>query len=156
MGHDTEGNASTTGYFFDIQDGRLIVSGAGYYTGGSWVGASGVDPEAKGVTSIISDGTNADYRRDGLLETTGALPNISIQGAISIFSRMDYTTQFTNGNMYQLVVRGATSTDKEIEQAEEFVAIKTGLKSEVVGLATLDLNFGANTYTARNSNGSVL
>jgi len=156
MGHDTEGNASTTGYFFDIQDGRLIVSGAGYYTGGSWVGASGVDPEAKGVTSIISDGTNADYRRDGLLETTGALPNISIQGAISIFSRMDYTTQFTNGNMYQLVVRGATSTDKEIDQAEEFVAIKTGLKSEVVGLATLDLNFGANTYTARNSNGSVL
>lgn len=155
MGHDTEGNTGTTGYLFDIQDGRLIVSGAGYYHN-SWVGASGVDPEAKGVTSIISDGTNADYRRDGLLETTGALPNISIQGAISIFSRMDYTTQFTNGNMYQLVVRGATSTDKEIDQAEEFVAIKTGLKSEVVGLATLDLNFGANTYTARNSNGSVL
>jgi hypothetical protein len=155
MGHDTEGNTGTTGYLFDIQDGRLVVSGAGYYHN-AWVGASGVDPEAKGVTSIISDGTNADYRRDGLLETTGALPNISIQGAISIFSRMDYTTQFTNGNMYQLVVRGATSTDKEIDQAEEFVAIKTGLKSEVVGLATLDLNFGANTYTARNSNGSVL
>jgi len=155
MGHDTEGNTGTTGYLFDIQDGRLVVAGAGYYHS-SWVGASGVDPEAKGVTSIISDGTNADYRRDGLLETTGALPNISIQGAISIFSRMDYTTQFTNGNMYQLVIRGATSTDKEIDQAEEFVAIKTGLKSEVVGLATLDLNFGANTYTARNSNGSVL
>ena len=63
---------------------------------------------------------------------------------------------YVKGNMYQIVLRAAESTDKEIDQAEEFVAIKTGLKSEVVGLATLDLNFGANTYTARNSNGSVL
>ena len=156
MGHDTEGNTATNAYFLDVEVGRFIVAGAGYYHGSGWVSATGVDPEAKGVTSVISDGTNADYRRDGIEETTGTLANKQLSGLITIFSRHEGTTYHTNGNMYQLVVRGATSTDKEIEQAEEFVAIKTGLKSEVVGLATLDLNFGANTYTARNSNGSVL
>ena len=156
MGHDTEGNTGTSAYFLDVEVGRFIVAGAGYYHGSAWVGATGVDPEAKGVTSVISDGTNADYRRDGIEETTGTLANKQLSGLITIFSRHDGTTYHTNGNMYQLVIRGATSTDKEIDQAEEFVAIKTGLKSEVVGQATLDLNFGANTYTARNSNGSVL
>ena len=157
MGHDTEGNSSTSGYFLDIQDGRFLLAGAGYYsTASNWQNGTNIDATAKGVSTVVSDGTNANYRRDGIVEHTGALANVSIQGAISIFSRHDYTTQHTNGNMYQLVIRGATSTDKEIDQAEEFVAIKTGLKSEVVGLATLDLNFGANTYTARNSNGSVL
>jgi hypothetical protein len=157
MGHDTEGNTSTSGYFLDIQDGRFLLAGAGYYTTASnWQNGTNIDATAKGVSTVVSDGTNANYRRDGIVERTGALANVSIQGAITIFSRYDYTTQLTNGNMYQLVIRGATSTDKEIDQAEEFVAIKTGLKSEVVGLATLDLNFGANTYTARNSNGSVL
>ena len=157
MGHDTEGNTSTSGYFFDIEDGRFLLAGAGYYsTASSWQNGTNIDATAKGVSTVVSDGTNANYRRDGIVEHTGALANVPIQGAISIFSRLDYTTQHTNGNMYQLVIRGATSTDKEIDQAEEFVAIKTGLKSEVVGLATLDLNFGANIYTARNSNGSVL
>lgn len=157
MGHDTEGNASTAGYFLDIQDGRFLLAGAGYYTTASnWQNGTNIDATAKGVSTVVSDGTNADYRRDGIVERTGALANVSIQGDIAIFSRYDYTTNIVNGNMYQLVIRGATSTDKEIDQAEEFVAIKTGLKSEVVGLATLDLNFGANTYTARNSNGSVL
>ncbi len=157
MGHDTEGNSSSTGYFLDIEDGRFLLAGGGYYTNASsWQFGTNIDATAKGVSTVVSDGTNADYRRDGIVERTGVLGNVSIQGAIAIFSRYDYTTQLTNGNMYQLVIRGATSTDKEIDQAEEFVAIKTGLKSEVVGLATLDLNFGANTYTARNSNGSVL
>jgi len=157
MGHDTEGNTSTSGYFLDIESGRFLLAGAGYYTTASnWQNGTNIDATAKGVSTVVSDGTNADYRRDGIVERTGALANVPIEGEIAIFSRYDYTTQLTNGNMYQLVIRGATSTDKEIDQAEEFVAIKTGLKSEVVGLATLDLNFGANTYTARNSNGSVL
>lgn len=76
--------------------------------------------------------------------------------SLNIGSRDDGATLSFNGYIYQLVIVGASTTDKEKDQAEEFVAIKTGLKSEVVGLATLDLNFGANTYTARNSNGSVL
>jgi hypothetical protein len=157
MGHDTEGNSSTSGYFLDIESGRFLLAGAGYYsTASSWQNGTNIDATAKGVSTVVSDGTNANYRRDGIVERTGALANVPIEGEIAIFSRYDYTTQLTNGNMYQLVIRGATSTDKEIDQAEEFVAIKTGLKSEVVGLATLDLNFGANTYTARNSNGSVL
>jgi len=58
--------------------------------------------------------------------------------------------------MYQTILRAAESTDEEIAKAETFVANKTGLKAQVDGIATLDLNFGANTYTARNSNGSVL
>ena len=76
--------------------------------------------------------------------------------SLNIGSRNDGATLPFNGYIYQIVIVGASTTDKEKDKAEEFVAIKTGLKSEVVGQATLDLNFGANTYTARNSNGSVL
>jgi hypothetical protein len=60
------------------------------------------------------------------------------------------------GNLYGLIVRGKVSTDKEIESTEAYLAKKTGVLAETVGIATLDLNFGGNSYTARNPNGGIL
>lgn len=61
-----------------------------------------------------------------------------------------------SGNLYGLIVRGKVSTDKEIESTEAYLAKKTGVLAETVGIATLDLNFGGNSYTARNPNGGIL
>ena len=47
-------------------------------------------------------------------------------------------------------------SNEEIAKAETYVANKTGLKAQVDGIATLDLNFGPHTYTAKNSNGGVI
>lgn len=60
------------------------------------------------------------------------------------------------GNVYGLIVRGKVSTDKEIKSTESYLAKKTGVLAETVGIATLDLNFGGNSYTARNPNGGIL
>jgi hypothetical protein len=60
------------------------------------------------------------------------------------------------GNIYGLIIRGKVSTDKEIESTESYLAKKTGVFAETVGIATLDLNFSGNSYTARNPNGGIL
>ncbi len=60
------------------------------------------------------------------------------------------------GNIYGLIIRGKVSTDKEIESTESYMAKKTGVFAETVGLATLSLDFGGGYYTARNRNGGVL
>jgi hypothetical protein len=60
------------------------------------------------------------------------------------------------GNIYGLIIRGKVSTDKEIESTEYYLAKKTGVFAETVGLATLSLDFGGGYYTARNRNGGVL
>ena len=54
------------------------------------------------------------------------------------------------------ILRAAESTDKEIASTESYVAKKTGVLAQVDGIATLSLDFGGNTYTARNSNGGIL
>lgn len=157
-------NAETTRarLLFDIGVGRTIVGGSadtagkiGYYDG-LWREFEADADAIKVLTyDLVED--DAKIRINGTQEYSDTVyVQRAIGGQISLFSELTGTNNFLAGNLYQCVLRAAESTDKEIDQAEEFVAVKTGLKSEVVGLATLDLNFGANTYTARNSNGSVL
>ena len=147
----------------DIEVGRLIFASStngsnaiGYYDG-SWNSISG-DGDIK-VLSFNLQTNNGVIRENGtvLVTDTGYVEK-PLGGIMMIGNHHNtsVTGKEFGGNMYQVVLRSTECNDKEIDQAEEFVAIKTGLKSEVVGLATLDLNFGANTYTARNSNGSVL
>ena len=157
-------NAETTRarLLLDISVGRTIVGGSadtagkiGYYDG-LWREFEADADAIKVLTyDLVED--DAKIRINGTQEYSDTVyVQRAIGGQISLFAEFTGTNNFLAGNLYQCVVRAAESTDKEIDQAEEFVAIKTGLKSEVVGLATLDLNFGANTYTARNSNGSAL
>ena len=147
-------------WLLDIQSGRTVFGGNQSdhsIFDGSWING---EPEVLNTPIVLTyDAVQSDLkiRTNGIVETTSSAYNENaIGGSISLFQSYSQNGSYVNGNMYQVVLRAAESTDKEIDQAEEFVAIKTGLKSEVVGLATLDLNFGANTYTARNSNGSVL
>ena len=147
-------------WLMDIQSGRTVLganSSDHSIFDGSWING---EPEVLNTPIVLTyDAVQSDLkmRINGIVETTSSAYNENaIGGSISLFQSYSQNVAHVDGNMYQVVLRAAESTDKEIDQAEEFVAIKTGLKSEVVGLATLDLNFGANTYTARNSNGSVL
>ncbi len=154
---DTAASSSTT-YLLDIETGRTIFAVGNnqihYYDGG-W-SAFDQDLTDRLVATFDTATNDAQFRVNGITEDTdNGWIQRAISGGVGLFGHYNGGARM-QGNLYQCVVRAATSTDKEIDQAEEFVAIKTGLKSEVVGLATLDLNFGANTYTARNSNGSVL
>jgi hypothetical protein len=162
LGYSKQNMAATYSYLLDIETGRTVI-GTGstanrlqiYDTTNSWQGYA-TTGEIQ-VATIKMFANDASIRKNGIEEfTTSSYAIAPIGGQVSLFSEHSRIGAYSQGNLYQCVVRAATSTDKEIDQAEEFVAIKTGLKSEVVGLATLDLNFGANTYTARNSNGSVL
>ena len=148
-------------FLLDIATGRTVLgrdsNGTFGYHDGTWRTVSTVDPNAIKVMTYDLVANDAKMRENGIqFYSDTTYDEDAVSGDISLFSRFSLDQHFVAGNLYQFVLRAEESTDKEIDQAEEFVAIKTGLKSEVVGLATLDLNFGANTYTARNSNGSVL
>ena len=73
-----------------------------------------------------------------------------------MFSNLRVDANNLAGNLYSCILRAAESTDKEIASTESYVAKKTGVLAQVDGLATLSLDFGGNTYTARNSNGGIL
>ena len=162
LGYSKQNMATAYSYLLDIETGRTVI-GTGstanhlqiYDTTNSWQGYATTGEIQVATFKMYAN--DASIRKNGLEEfTTSSYVIAPIGGQVSLFSQNNGNGAYSQGNLYQCVVRAAESTDKEIDQAEEFVAIKTGLKSEVVGLATLDLNFGANTYTARNSNGSVL
>jgi hypothetical protein len=149
-------------FLFDIQLGRTIFAAsantAGYlgYYDGAW---SEFNAEAAGIKVVTFDlvEDNAKIRIDGTQEYSDTTyDQQAIGGGIGLFSRYDRNNNFLAGNMYQTILRAAESTDEEIAKAETFVANKTGLKAQVDGIATLDLNFGANLYTAKNSNGGVI
>ena len=100
---------------------------------------------------------DAKIRIDGTQEYSDTTyDQQAIGGTIKLFTAIDHDAQCVGGNMYQTILRAAESTDEEIAKAETYVANKTGLKAQVDGIATLDLNFGNNTYTAKNSNGGVI
>lgn len=158
FGYSSTGQ-SDTDYIFDVVTGRTIFglrNGFVRYLDGAWSEFAADTNSIKVLTyDMVED--NAKIRINGNQEYTDtSYDQKAISGDIGLYQAFSQTGAYLAGNLYQYVIRAAESTDKEIDQAEEFVAIKTGLKSEVVGLATLDLNFGANTYTARNSNGSAL
>jgi len=156
FGHQLKANNK---WLLDISAGRTVFGGnssnRSVYDGG-WIQGP---PETFDRTVLTYDAVQADLkiRIDGTVESTsGAYDENSIGGQISLFQSYSQNGSFVNGNMYQTILRAAESTDEEIAKAETYVANKTGLKAQVDGIATLDLNFGANTYTAKNSNGGVI
>ena len=159
----TNAESNTYRYLLDVESGRTIFGASsnvagkiGYFDGG-W---SDFEADANAIKVLTYDlvEDDAKIRVDGTQEysdTTYNQKSISNRGALfSQFNGSGYN--FLAGNMYQTILRAAESTDEEIAKAETFVANKTGLKAQVDGIATLDLNFGNNTYTAKNSNGGVI
>jgi len=146
-------------YLFDTISGRTIfgieVGKIRYYDGG-WLDFNADGKAIKVLTyDLVED--SAKIRIDGTQEYSDTTyDQRGINGETALFSGYDVNDAFVKGNMYQTILRAAESTDEEIAKAETFVANKTGLKAQVDGIATLDLNFGANTYTAKNSNGGVI
>ena len=100
---------------------------------------------------------NAKIRIDGTQEYSDTTyDQLAIGGQIGLFQNAFASGNYLAGNLYSCILRAAESTDKEIASTESYVAKKTGLLAQVDGLATLSLDFGGNTYTARNSNGGIL
>jgi len=157
-------NAATGGfrYLLDIQYGRTLfaaqadLEGQIGYFDGEW---SSFNADANAIKVLTYDlvEDDAKIRIDGTQEYSDTTyDQQAIGGAMKLFNVFNDTTRNLAGNMYQTILRAAESTDEEIAKAETYVANKTGLKAQVDGIATLDLNFGANLYTAKNSNGGVI
>jgi len=152
-------------FLLDIESGRTIFAPSantagylGYYSVGRGWSEFNADAAAIKVLTYDLVEDDAKIRIDGTQEYSDTIyDQTAIGGDIALFSRYDTSgANYLAGNMYQTILRAAESTDEEIAKAETYVANKTGLKAQVDGIATLDLNFGNNTYTAKNSNGGVI
>lgn len=158
----TNANAFNGKFLVDILTGRTVfgastdaASQIGYFDG-AWEDFNADSNAIKVLTYDLVE-NDAKVRIDGTQEYSDTTyDQRGINGRTALFAGYDANHAFVNGNMYQTILRAAESTDEEIAKAETFVANKTGLKAQVDGIATLDLNFGANTYTAKNSNGGVI
>ena len=145
----------------DIETGRTLLgasttAGSIGYFDGAWRSFAADTNAIKVLTYDLAE-DNAKIRVDGTQEYSDTTyDQKAIGGTIGLFQEYFQTQQHLGGNMYQTILRAAESTDEEITKAETYVANKTGLKAQVDGIATLDLNFGANLYTAKNSNGGVI
>jgi len=158
-------NANSTAYklLLDIQQGRTIfaastgVAGNIGYNDGVYRGFPADSDALKVLTyDLVED--NAKIRVDGTQEYSDATyDQQAIGGDVVLFGKFNLETgRFVAGNLYSCILRAAESTDKEIAFTESYVAKKTGVLAQVDGIATLSLDFGGNTYTARNSNGGIL
>jgi len=142
----------------DIETGRLIFSSRtdsqseiGYYDG-AWNDIAD-DGDIK-VLSFNLQTSNGVMRENGtVLVTDTTYVEKALDGTKTIGMHHDTSNNNFDGNLYQVVLRSTECNDRDLEATEKFVATKTGVSSRVRGLATLDLNFGANTYLATNSNG---
>jgi len=155
-------NADDSGYnvLLDIQAGRLIFASStdsqneiGYYDG-AWNDISD-DGDIK-VLSFNLQTNDGVMRENGtVLVTDTGYAEKPLGGIMMIGNHHNssVTGKEFGGNMYQVVLRSTECNDRDLEATEKFIATKTGVSSRVRGLATLDLNFGANTYLATNSNG---
>ena len=153
-------SATTYKYLLDIESGRTVfganVAGnIGYYDG-AWSEFAADSNALKVLTyDLVED--NAKIRIDGTQEYSDTTyDQRAIGGQIGLFAGYFLTSNNLAGNLYSFILRAAESTDKEIASTESYVAKKTGLLAQVDGIATLSLDFGGNTYTARNSNGGIL
>ena len=158
----TNAESGTYKLLLDIQTFRTIlaistdVTGQIGYYDGAW---SSFNADANAIKVLTYDlvEDDAKIRIDGTQEYSDTTyDQQAIIGSVHLFSGAIAGDFYVAGNMYQTILRAAESTDEEIAKAETYVANKTGLKAQVDGIATLDLNFGANTYTAKNSNGGVI
>ena len=158
----TNANSTDNRLLLDIETGRtfLTASGSvggtlGYYDGAYRNFAADSDALKVLTYDLVED--NAKIRVDGTQEYSDATyDQKAIGGQIGLFSNLRVDANNLAGNLYSCILRAAESTDKEIASTESYVAKKTGLLAQVDGLATLSLDFGGNTYTARNSNGGIL
>lgn len=158
----TNANANSKKYLIDIVSGRTVFAASADFAGqigyfdDDWSFFTADSNAIKVLTyDLVED--NAKMRVDGTQEYSDTTYNQqAIGGNVGLFTKHNRVSNFLAGNMYQTILRAAESTDEEIAKAETFVANKTGLKAQVDGIATLDLNFGNNTYTAKNSNGGVI
>ena len=153
-------SATTYKYLLDIEAGRTVfganVAGnIGYYDG-AWSEFAADSNALKVLTyDLVED--NAKIRIDGTQEYSDTTyDQRAIGGQIGLFAGYFLTSNNLAGNLYSCILRAAESTDKEIASTESYVAKKTGVLAQVDGIATLSLDFGGNTYTARNSNGGIL
>ena len=158
----TNAESTISKYLLDIQFGRTIFAASTYVTGqvgyydGQW-SEFAADLDAIKVLTYDLVENDAKIRIDGTQEYSDTTyDQQAIGGEIRLFTSYGTDLRCLGGNMYQTILRAAESTDEEIAKAETYVANKTGLKAQVDGIATLDLNFGANLYTAKNSNGGVI
>ena len=159
----TNANSGTFKYLLDIETGRTTLAAStdvtgniGYYDGVYRGFAADCDALKVLTYDLVED--NAKIRVDGTQEYSDATyDQQAIGGDVVLFGKFNLETgRFVAGNLYSCILRAAESTDKEIAFTESYVAKKTGLLAQVDGLATLSLDFGGNTYTARNSNGGIL
>ena len=158
----TNANSTDNRLLLDIETGRtfLTASGSvggtlGYYDGAYRNFAADSDALKVLTYDLVED--NAKIRVDGTQEYSDATyDQKAIGGQIGLFSNLRVDANNLAGNLYSCILRAAESTDKEIASTESYVAKKTGLLAQVDGIATLSLDFGGNTYTARNSNGGIL
>lgn len=142
----------------DIQTGRLIFSSRtdgqseiGYYDG-AWNDVAD-DGDIK-VLSFNLQASDGVMRENGTaLVTDTTYVEKALSGTKTIGMHHSTSNNNFDGNLYQVVLRSTECNDRDLEATEKFIATKTGVSSRVRGLATLDLNFGANTYLATNSNG---
>ena len=155
-------NPSGGKYLLDVQTGRIVFAGstvtAGHigYFDGQW-SEFAADSDAIKVLTYDLVQNNAKIRVDGTQEYSDTTyVELGLGGQIGLFQNYPFTGSHLAGNLYSCILRAAESTDKEIASTESYVAKKTGLLAQVDGLATLSLDFGGNTYTARNSNGGIL
>jgi len=161
----TNAESSALKYLIDIQTGRTIFGASstgtnqvGYYDAGddAWLGFA-TDANALKVLTYDLVEDNAKMRVDGIQEYSDTTyDQLAIGGQIGLFQNAFASGNYLAGNLYSCILRAAESTDKEIASTESYVAKKTGLLAQVDGLATLSLDFGGNTYTARNINGGIL
>ena len=159
----TNAESSAHKFLIDIQAGRTIFTAStniagniGYYDG-TWSSFAADSDALKVLTyDLVED--NAKIRVDGTQEYSDTTyDQQAIGGDIGLFAGYWLgTANNLAGNLYSCILRAAESTDKEIASTESYVAKKTGLLAQVDGIATLSLDFGGNTYTARNSNGGIL
>ena len=158
----TNAEASPTRLLLDIETGRTFLGASvdvagniGYYDG-DYRGFAADSNALKVLTyDLVED--NAKIRIDGTQEYSDTTyDQRAIGGQIGLFAIFPVDANFLAGNLYSCILRAAESTDKEIASTESYVAKKTGVLAQVDGLATLSLDFGGNTYTARNSNGGIL
>ena len=158
----TNAESGNNKFLLDILTGRTVfaastnVAGNIGYFDGAW---SSFNADANAIKVLTYDlvENDAKIRIDGTQEYSDTTyDQQAIGGDITLFASYPLTGQFLAGNMYQTILRAAESTDKEIASTESYVAKKTGVLAQVDGIATLSLDFGGNTYTARNSNGGIL
>ena len=158
----TNANSTDNRLLLDIETGRTFLGASvdvagniGYYDGDYSRFAADSDALKVLTYDLVED--NAKIRVDGTQEYSDATyDQRAIGGQIGLFANFLVDANHVAGNLYSCILRAAESTDKEIASTESYVAKKTGVLAQVDGIATLSLDFGGNTYTARNSNGGIL